>query len=161
MPLLDTEVNVEIRNLLINEWASNQIVVTQPFDTAWISTGWWNEDTPNPQITLTVQTEPTDPDGLTPTGLSSWVDGFVQCDVWIPYESDTYESQGLAKEFRWDLTRKVHSIIEQNQQGTVDSDGNPVLTRLETGVLERNPTDSAPPFRMMIPVGYQYRTAPY
>lgn len=154
MPLPETEVNVELRDLLLQEWDSNSITVAQEFDTAWISTGWWDEETPNPQITLTVQSEPTDPDGLTPTGLSSWVDGTIHCNVWIPYEGDEYESQGVAKNFRWDLTRKVHSIIEQNQQGHGS------MTRLATGILRRNPTDPPPPFRMLIPVNYQYRTAP-
>lgn len=161
MPLLETEVNVEIRNLLIDEWESNHIEAPTDFDTTWISTGWWNEDTPNPQVTLSNVTEFTGPDGLTPSGLSAWVDGEVQCDVWIPYHSnDDFASEGEAKIYRWDLTRKIHSIIEQNQTGTVDEANEPVLTRLETGELRRNPVDPPPPYRMLIPIGFQYRSAP-
>lgn len=161
MPLIETEVNVEIRDLLISEWDSNPIAISQTFDTAWISTGWWDENTPNPEVTLTSVSEPTGPNGLAANGgLSSWIDGSLQCDVWVPYDRDTYASQGVAKNFRWDLTRKIHSIIEENQQGTVDDAGNPVLTRLETGTLQRDPVEPPPPFRMRIPIGFQYRTAP-
>lgn len=159
MPLPATEVNIQIRDLLKNEWDGDgsHISVSETFDTAWISTGWWDEETPNPEITLTGVTEPTDPDGLASgKGLSSWVDGTIDCNVWVPYDRENYASQGVAKDFRWDLTRKVHAIIEENQQGEGTTD----LTRLETGNIQRNPVEEPPPFRMLIPIGFVYRSAP-
>lgn len=161
MPLPETEVNVQLRDLFVNEWSGDgsHTTVSQNFDTAWISTGWWDEETPNPQITLSSVTEPTGPTGLAPgKGLGSWVDGVLDCNIWVPYDRDEYSSQGVAKDFRWDLTRKVHAIIEENQRG--ESSHTPDLTRLETGDLQRNPADPPPPFRMVVPIGFQYRTAP-
>jgi len=156
MTLLDTEATVEIRNLLIDNWDVSNI--GQPFDTAWISTGWWDEETPNPQITLTEVSENTSPDAIVPdgSGLSSWVDGQIQCDVWVPYDRENYSSQGVAKDFRWDLIREVHRIVENNQQGESTTD----LNRIETGDIQRDPVEEPPPFRALIPIGLQYRTAP-
>lgn len=155
MPLVDTEVNVQIMNLLQDQWDSSAI--DQSFDAdAWISTGWWDEETPNPQVTLTVYSEPTDPDGMASdgSGLTSWVDGVVHCNVWVPYRRDEMASQGAAKQMRWQLTRQIHGIIEDNQRG-VNS-----LSRLDTGELRRDPSEEPPPFRMLIPIGFQYYTSP-
>jgi hypothetical protein len=155
MPLPETEVTVALVDLLTSEWGSTSIAVDETFKPAWISTGWWNEETPNPQITLTNVSEPTDPDGLAAGGgLAAWVDGTLDCNVWVPYARESYASQGVAKDFRWQLTRRVHAIVEANQTGTG------ALTRLETGAIRRNPGEEPPPFRMLIEISFQYRTAP-
>lgn len=160
MPLLDTEPVVIVRNVLVDNWDSSNIDET--FKPAWINTGWWDEETPNPQITLTETSEDTSPDGIHPggKGLTSWVDGSIDCNVWVPYDRDNYASQGVAKGFRWDLVKEIHRIIENHQTGTTDDSGNAELTRLETGNIQRDPADPPPPFRALIPIGFQYHTRP-
>lgn len=164
MTLLATEANVEIRNLLIDNWDSNSISLSQNFNKAWIHTGWYDESNNNPQISLTGVSEDTSPDGIVPngTGLSSWVDGSIDCNIWVPYPDDTYSynSQGEAKQFRHELKRKVHSIIENNQSGTTDNSNTPVLTRIETGDIQNDPTNEPPPFRSLVPINYQYYSSP-
>lgn len=160
MPLVETEPNVIVRDLLADNWDSSN--VDETFKTAWIGTGWFDEDQPNAQVTLTGVSEDTSPTAIVPdgSGLSSWVDGVLDCNVWVPYDRESYTSAGVAKGFRWDLVREVHRIIENNQTGTTDDSGDTELTRLETGNIRRNPTGPPPPFRALIPVGFQYRTEP-
>lgn len=157
MPLPETAAKIQIRNLLVAEWDSSSI--DQEFKTAWISTGWWDESSPNPQVTITGVTEDTSPDAIVPdgSGLSSWVDGSVDINVWAPLNDDM-ASEGVAKDFRYQLKREVHRIIEANPRGEATAS----LTRLETGDMAddteigRDP----PPYSALIPVGFQYRTAP-
>lgn len=160
MPLLDTEPSLIVRDLLRSGWDDTN--VDETFKQAWINTGWWDEDTPNPQVTLSATIEDTSPDGIHPggKGLTSWVDGSIDCNVWVPYVSANYASQGVAKDFRWDLVKEVHRIVENNQTGTTDDAGNAELTRLETGDIQRDPVESPPPFRALIPIGFQYHTQP-
>jgi hypothetical protein len=157
VPLPATEANVAIKDLLANEWNGDPITVSKTFKTAWISTGTFDEENSHAQITLRTVSEPTGPTHLAPGGgLASWVDGTVDCNVWVPYDREAYTSSGKVKGFRYDLKRKVHSIIEDNQEGTGE------LTRLVTGTIrddveiERSP----PPFSALIPIQFQYRSAP-
>lgn len=157
MPLPETEVNVAIKDLLVDEWDADPITVGETFKTAWISTGTLDEEDNHAEITLRAVSEPTGPTHLASGGgLASWVDGTVDCNVWVPYDREAYTSSGVAKDFRNDLKRKVHSIIEDNQEGTGE------LTRLVTGTIrgdaeiERSP----PPFSALIPIQFQYRSAP-
>lgn len=160
MPLLEDEPNLIVRDLLVTKFDSTN--VSQQFETRWISTGWWDEDSPHPQITVTGVDLDTSPDAMDATGkgLVSWADGLLDCNVWVPDDEDEYGSTGAAKKFRWDLTREVHRIIEANSEGTTDDNGNPELTRLETGSIIRNPGVEPPPFVMLVPIGYQFETRP-
>jgi len=154
MPLPDKEPNVTIRDLLQDKWTDSHI--DGDFDTAWIGTGWWDESTPNPQVTVTSDDLPTGPDGLAAggTGLSSWVDGTIDVNAWVPYDSSKSYTTGEAKDLRWSLTREIHRIVENNQSGWGP------LSRIVTATIRRNPSDDPPPYRMYIPVNIQFRTAP-
>lgn len=161
MPLLEEEPAVIIRNLLVTNW--NAANIGEPFEEAWVSTGRYDNSTSHAEVTLTTFSEDTSPDGIDPSGkgLTSWVDGVGQIGVWVPL-TDDYASAGVAKDFRYDLKREVHRILENNQEGTTDSNGDPQLTRIETGSIEQfiEDNDSPPIYRAVVPVGYQYHSKP-
>ena len=161
MPLLETEPNLIIQGLLTGQWDSTN--VGREFKTAWISTGDYDNDAPNPEITLDAFEDDTTPDGIDPSGagLTSWVDGVGDIQVWVPYITDEYDSSGQARGFRWDLATEVHRILENNQSGTTDDNGDAQLTRIEPGSINRFVGEGEPViYRATIPVGYQYHTAP-
>lgn len=160
MPLPDKAAIIQVRNLLTSEFDESN--VTETFKTSWISTGWWTDDTPNAQITLGSVSEDTSPTGIKPdgSGLSSWVDGAIDVNVWVPYDGatdSTFSSSGGAKDMRYELAVEVHRVIEANQDASATTD----LTRLETGqILDDPPGRDPPPFSALVPVGFMYHTSP-
>lgn len=160
--LIDEEPADIIMWLLINQWDSTNIDVA--FDeTARISTGWWDDSSPAPQITLSGTNENTSPTGIDPStgNLTSWVDGILYADVWVAADRDA--TSGLnPKKLRWQLRWEVHRIIGANQDGTMTDAGEPQLTRLETGrVREHIENDDSPTvLRYRIAIGYQYHARP-
>lgn len=159
--MIDTEPSVIIRDLLANQWDSSNVDGT--FDTAWIGTGWWDEETPNPQITLSGMTETRDPTGIDPNGggFTSWVDGAVDCNVWIPNDRDATGGVN-PKQHRWQLDSEIQRIIRANSTGTTDSDGYPQLTRLDLGEARYfvEESDSPVVFRATVPIGYAWHARP-
>lgn len=160
--LITDEPSVIVSNLLQSEW--NGANIDGSFDAGKrISTGWWSEDSPHPQITVTPVDEDTSPTGLDPSsgGLTSWVSGSLDCNVWV---ANDYDSTGGVhpRTLRWQLRREVQRIIMHNQQGTTTDSGDPELTRLETGVVRGLvETDSEPVvYRYVVPVGYVWHARP-
>lgn len=161
MPLLEREPNVIVEDLLRSEW-SQYSMAPEHFESYWIHTGSYDEDSDHPEVSMGNVIEPTDPNSLDPSGigLSSWVDGIIDCNVWVPNDSRRLDDMNAGL-YRWQVTRQIHHIIEQNQEGTTYN-GEPELVRLDTGELQRfAETDSEPTLlRMLIPIGFLYRTAP-
>lgn len=166
MPLIEREPNVVVIDLLEDQWEDDNI--SGEFDTSWISTGWWNEDSSNPQVTLTQSNPNTRPNGLDPTGrgFTSFVEGSISCNIWSPSvrsEDGTDWKYGAnPKTLRWDLVREIHRIIENNQDGTTDSQGNPELVSIRTGrfTLSEEPGETMVVYRATLPIDYMFHTRP-
>ena len=156
--LIDEEPAVIVKKLLETQWDSTNIDGT--FDhTKRISTGWWNEDNPHPQITVTPVDEDTSYTGINPaTGNpTSWVDGALDVNVWVAHDYDA--TGGIhPRTHRWQLRLEVQWILGANSEGTTDENGNPQLTRLEPGRIRGDVEDDENPvvYRYIIPVLYQW-----
>lgn len=159
--LINEDPYVILRDLLQNNWTSANISGT--FDESKrIHTGSYDDNNNYPEVTLTEKDEDHTPDGIDPSGsgLTSWVDGIIQCRVWAPADRDKLGVN--PKLMRFELAQEIQDIIYDNQSGTTDSNGNAQLTRIEIG----NPfddvenTDDPVILRSTIPIGYQYHASP-
>lgn len=159
--LLDREPAVIVKRLLETEWDATNIDGT--FDASKrISTGWWEEDNPYQQITVTPVSEDDSYTGIDPSGKgpTSWVDGILDCNVWVPHDRDVTSVH--PRSHRWELTREARGIIRANAEGTTDENGNPELTRLEPGRVRWLVDDDSSPvvYRTQLRVRYQWHARP-
>lgn len=159
--MTDEESSVILVGMLIDGWDSNNIDVA--FDeNARISTGWWSEDNPHPQITVSNIAEDPSYDGINPSGsgATSRVNGTADTNVWVANDRDA--TSGLhPKILRFQLRKEVERIIRDNAEGFQYTDpdgGTHFLTRVEpTGVDSDVDTDKEPTlFQYTIETSYVY-----
>ena len=159
--MTDEESNVVLVGMLLDEWNTDNI--DAPFDQeARISTGWWNEDNPHPQITATGITEDPSYTGMNPSGngATSWVDGTVDINVWVANERSA--TGGLhPKILRHQLKEEVLRIIRMHDTGYEYTDpdgGTHFLTRVEPTDVSAEVEDDDDPvvFRYTIETAYNY-----
>lgn len=159
--MIEEEPGVIIKNLLQAEWDATNI--DGSFDASRrLSTGWWDEENPYTQITVSGMSEDRSPTGIDPGGggFTSWADGTLDVNIWVPNDRDT--TGGLhPKSHRWELDREVQRIFGRNSEGTTSDDGSPQLTRIESGESTYSVDDGDPViFRARIRVGYQHHIRP-
>lgn len=159
--MTDEEANVVIIGMFLDTWDSANIDTA--FDeTSRISTGWWNEDNPHPQITVSNVAEDPSYTGINPrgTGATSWVDGSVDVNVWVANDRDA--TGGLhPRILRHQLRKEVERIIRVHDTGYEYTDpdgGTHFLSRVEpTGTRSEAMTDDDPTlFRYLIETSYVY-----
>jgi len=157
-----------VEDLLQSEWDSSAI--TAEFDAdARIHKGWYDENVPVPQISVTPASETTSAAGIDATGAGTIddVDGILDVNVWVPYhrnssdERSQFSSPGLARKHRFELKMQVWNIIKDNEQGTMYN-GERELADLAVGNPEEDAeTDDTPlKYRALVPVGYLWHVEP-
>lgn len=171
MGYLERGPKVIIRRLLIDDWDHPDVVDarsswahTPHFDpAAWIHTGWYTFDNPNPQVTVTQMREGSSSGtGWNAIGaggeLVEWVDGRLNVDVWVregDTDPDEYTDGVNPKKYGEELARRVQLVMHVNSRGTTYN-GEPELNRLGTGTLREpdQPDDPDVEHRWRIPVLY-------
>jgi hypothetical protein len=166
--LIDREPNDVLKDLLISEWPAN--ATTQGYDAdAHTHTGWFDDNHPHVQISVTPESETHNYTAFDPTGagLVGDVDGVAVINVWVPYFRDTddprsqFDSAGIAKDHRFQLKMQCWSIIHDNQQGTTHN-GERELRSLEVGTPQDSVEDDEDylVFRSQMFVGYEWEARP-
>lgn len=159
--LIDEDPYIILRDLLQSNWTSSNISGT--FDSSKrIHTGQYDNNNTYPEVTLTGKDEDHSPDGIDPSGsgLTSWTDNTIDCQIWVPVDRDAIGTN--PKKMRFELAKEIQEIIYDNQSGTTDSSGNAQLTRLEIGTPLDDVEDTDDPviLRTTVPIGYQYHASP-
>lgn len=159
-----------IANLLIDDWEHPDVVAARDswahsghFDpAAWIHTGWYTFDNPNPQVTVSQLREGsasgTGWNAIDPTSgyPVEWVDGRVNVDVWVregDTDPDEYTGGVNPKQYTEELMRRVQLVAHVNSEGTTYN-GEPEFNRLGTGTPREpeQPDDPDVEHRMRVPV---------
>lgn len=159
---------VIVRELLMNEWDDT---ATALGSTPTVHTGWYDDSSTSPQITVTNPDENTINGGDTgyaamnsATGSGAQlIDGIMLVNAWAGTRADL-EGEGSngedlnPKQLRWQMKEEVERITRAYSSGYTDS-GNVELSyivpRRSTGVVETNDRPHAV-YRYETTVGYGY-----
>lgn len=165
--MLDEDPIIIVRNLLINNWNSNNTVLA---DDPKIHTGWYDFGSSDPQVTVTDTEEGVMDGGVTGHTAGTGNGGVVQYRVgqmlvncWAGTYEDM-EGQGAngsdvsPKAASYDMANEVHRIMQENASGTTDDSGNKQLHSLSTTDAQRMADDNRDPtiFRYQTIVEYTY-----
>lgn len=155
MPWTEHEPNTTVVKHLLADWGDfSMLTMDVPawydpdavahFDTAWIHTGWYDDDNPHPQITATTISETPQGDAIDGAGRGpvSWMNTQVGVNVWVPDDTE-YTGGQNPKQYFFELRTEVARIIHEHYGGGEDlswmqgAGGNMLPTRDESPVEHR------------------------